>query len=104
MGLYFFVNATLGIGGGAPALIPVHGFVQFGSNFNHALLTWRQLDRQMILQFMTGAVIGAVIASFTVVQWPLTWIHIAVSEWLPLILLMITLLALRLLWQGVGSF
>ncbi len=85
------LTATLGIGGGAlllavmaqmmpvAALIPVHGLVQFGSNFNRALLTWRHIDRVLITQFMIGAVIGALIASMIVVQLPLTMIQIAVG-------------------------
>ena len=90
-GFTSLLTATLGIGGGAlllavmaqimplSALIPVHGFVQFGSNFNRALLTWRHIDRPLIVQFMAGAVVGAVIASFVIVQLPLTWIQLAVG-------------------------
>ena len=85
------ITATLGIGGGAlllavmaqimplAALIPVHGLVQFGSNVNRALLTWSHVDRALVVQFMLGALVGAFIASFIVVQLPLTAIQIAIG-------------------------
>lgn len=88
------ITATLGIGGGAlllvimaqiiplTALIPVHGLVQFGSNVNRALFTWQHIDKAWVIQFMLGALAGAFIASFVVVQLPLTFIQMAVGAFI----------------------
>ncbi len=85
------VTATLGIGGGVlliavmaqilpvAALIPVHGLVQFGSNANRALLTHKHIDRPWVKLFFIGSLIGAVIASFVVVQLPLVAIQLSVG-------------------------
>ena len=85
------ITATLGIGGGMlllavmasflpiSALIPVHGLVQLGSNSNRALMTFRYIDWRMLYLFSIGAVAGAGIATFIVVQLPLVVIQIAVA-------------------------
>lgn len=85
------ITATLGIGGGMlllavmagtvplSALIPVHGLVQLGSNANRALMTWRYIDWRLLRYFSLGAVVGATLASFVVVQLPLVFIQIAVA-------------------------
>jgi uncharacterized protein len=85
------VTASLGIGGGALliaamaqiippiALIPVHGFVQFGSNANRALMTYQHIDTQWVRRFLLGALIGAVLASFVVVQLPLVLIQLSIG-------------------------
>ncbi|WP_411272225.1 sulfite exporter TauE/SafE family protein [Alteromonas sp. CYL-A6] len=85
------ITATLGIGGGMlllavmagsmplSALIPVHGLVQLGSNANRALMTWRHIDWTLLRFFSVGAVVGAVMASFIVVQLPLVLIQVAVA-------------------------
>lgn len=85
------LTATLGIGGGVlllavmagsipiGALIPVHGLVQLGSNGNRALMTFRYIDFAMLKFFSIGAFIGAIAASFIVVQLPLVLIQFAVA-------------------------
>lgn len=85
------ITATLGIGGGAlliaamaqlipvAALIPVHGLVQFGSNANRALMTWRHIDRVWVWRFTLGALVGALLASLIVVQLPLVLIQLSVG-------------------------
>lgn len=90
-GFTSFMTATLGIGGGmlllavmasvlpVAALIPVHGLVQLGSNANRAMMTWRYVDAVMLKYFCLGAVVGAVVASFVVVQLPLMFIQLAVA-------------------------
>lgn len=86
-----FVTAAMGIGGGVMllavmatilpplALIPVHGLVQFGSNANRALMTWRHIHWPMVLRFSGGAVLGALIASQVLIQLPVDWIQRAVA-------------------------
>ena len=85
------ITATFGIGGGVlliavmagslpvSALIPVHGLVQLGSNGNRALMTFRYVDWSMVKFFSFGALLGAVLATFIVVQLPLVVIQFAVA-------------------------
>ena len=85
------ITATFGIGGGVlliavmagslpvSALIPVHGLVQLGSNGNRALMTFRYIDWSMVKFFSFGALLGAVVATFIVVQLPLVVIQFAVA-------------------------
>ena len=86
-----FITAAMGIGGGVMllavmasilpplALIPVHGLVQFGSNANRALMTYRHTYWPMVLRFSAGALLGAMIASQVLVQLPVDWIQRAVA-------------------------
>ncbi|WP_394222382.1 sulfite exporter TauE/SafE family protein [Alteromonas gracilis] len=88
------LTATLGIGGGVlllalmagllpvEALIPVHGLVQLGSNGNRALMTAKYIDWTMLRWFSIGAVLGAVLASFIVIQLPLVFIQFAVAAFI----------------------
>ncbi|WP_232364457.1 sulfite exporter TauE/SafE family protein [Salinimonas lutimaris] len=90
-GLTALMTATLGAGGGVlllavmasvlpvSALIPVHGLVQLGANANRAALTFSHLDRPMFSYFSLGAVAGAVLASFLVIQLPLDIIQCTVA-------------------------
>ena len=88
------MTATVGIGGGVlllaimagslpvAALIPVHGLIQLGSNGNRAVMTLKHIDRNMLKFFALGAVIGAFLASFVVVQLPLVFIQFAVAAFI----------------------
>lgn len=88
------MTATLGIGGGVlllavmagsvpvSALIPVYGLVQLGSNGNRALMTAKHIDWRMLTYFSLGAVVGAFLASFIVVQLPLVIIQFAVAAFI----------------------
>jgi len=88
------MTATLGIGGGVlllavmagsmpiASLIPVHGLVQLGSNGNRALMTFRHIDWAMLRFFALGALLGAIAASFIVVQLPLVVIQFAVAAFI----------------------
>ncbi|WP_372597665.1 sulfite exporter TauE/SafE family protein [Amphritea sp.] len=85
------LTAAMGIGGGVlllavmativppAALIPVHGLVQLGSNGNRALLTREYIDWSLLRLFFGGALIGAVIAYFVVVQLPVELIQLSVA-------------------------
>ncbi|MDO6693861.1 sulfite exporter TauE/SafE family protein [Aliiglaciecola sp. 3_MG-2023] len=82
-GFSSFVTAGFGAGGGVflllvmaavmpiSAVIPIHGLVQLGSNANRAILTFRHLDKNMLLYFGMGAILGALSASLVVTQLPL---------------------------------
>lgn len=85
------LTAAMGIGGGvlllavmatvvpAAALIPVHGLVQLGSNGNRAILTREHIDWSLVRLFTAGAVIGALIAFFVVVQLSVEVIQLCVA-------------------------
>ena len=85
------MTAAVGIGGGVlllaimaqmipvQALIPVHGLVQLGSNGNRAYMTRQHIDWQMSRLFILGAILGAVISVWIVVQLPLDMIRLCVA-------------------------
>ena len=93
-GLTSLITAAMGIGGGVlllaimativpvTALIPVHGLVQLGSNGNRAWMTRQHTDWALVKRFILGAVLGALIASFIVVQLPLNWIQFSVAAFI----------------------
>jgi len=77
-----FITAAAGIGGGAvllavmaivmpaAAIIPIHGAVQIGSNIGRTMLLRSHIQRQILLPFIAGSLIGAGIGGLTVVQLP----------------------------------
>ncbi|SIS42772.1 sulfite exporter TauE/SafE family protein [Neptunomonas antarctica] len=85
------MTAAVGIGGGVlllavmaqmipvQALIPVHGLVQLGSNGNRAYMTRQHIDWKMSRLFILGALSGAVISAWIVVQLPLDIIRLTVA-------------------------
>lgn len=90
-GVTSLLTAVAGIGGGVlllavmaqsvpvAALIPVHGLVQLGSNGNRAVMTRAHADWRIIRLFCFGALIGALLAGFLVVQLPLEVITLSVG-------------------------
>jgi uncharacterized membrane protein YfcA len=74
-----FITAAFGIGGGlvmlaslasllpAPAIIPVHGLVQLGSNGGRAAMLWKYFPAGLLLPFSIGAAIGVAIGGSVVV-------------------------------------
>lgn len=77
-----FITAAFGIGGGLlmlavlatilppPALIPVHGFVQLGSNVSRASLLTRFIHGQALLRFGLGTAMGAALGGVIAVDLP----------------------------------
>lgn len=77
-----FVTAAFGIGGGiiliailavllpAPALIPVHGAVQFGSNAGRTLIMLKYVRWSTVFAFTAGSIIGAGVGGAIFVQIP----------------------------------
>lgn len=86
-----FLTAAAGIGGGvallavmavlmpAPALIPVHGVVQLGSNTARTLIMLRDVRTSVLLPFLAGSLVGAGIGGLTVVQLPPAVLKIGVA-------------------------
>ena len=76
------MTAALGIGGGVlllavmaslvppAALIPVHGVVQFGSNFGRAAILLRRVALPVLPPFLAGAVLGAAVGGSVAVTLP----------------------------------
>lgn len=76
------IAAAMGLGGGTlmlvtmalflpPAvLIPVHGVVQFGSNFGRTVLMVRDVLSSIIPVFLIGTILGAVIGGHLVINLP----------------------------------
>ncbi len=95
------ISAALGLGGGVvliavmglglplPALVPVHGVVQLGSNAGRALLQWRHATRWILLWFGAGSVIGTLVAGWLTLDLPETvWrlglgLFILMISWMP---------------------
>lgn len=75
-----FITAAFGIGGGAvmlavlatllpaPAIIPVHGLVQLGSNVGRAAILLKHLHLGVVGPFLIGALIGVALGGTFVVQ------------------------------------
>ena len=84
-----FIAAALGLGGGVlvlatmavilppTVLIPVHGIVQFGSNFGRALLLLRHALFAVVPAFVIGAIIGAGIGANVIFALP-KWLLLAI--------------------------
>lgn len=76
------ITAAFGIGGGmvllaglgfflpVPALVPIHGLVQVGSNGGRALLLARSVDGRSLAWFLPGAAVGALLGGLVVVDLP----------------------------------
>jgi uncharacterized membrane protein YfcA len=85
------VAAMWGLGGGAlvlavmalyfhPAvMIPIHGVVQFGSNFGRAMIMSREVLWRLVPAFMAGTILGALIGAKTVMALPVPVLQIVVA-------------------------
>ncbi|WJG08445.1 sulfite exporter TauE/SafE family protein [Aliiglaciecola sp. LCG003] len=90
-GMTSFFTAAFGAGGGLMLLvvlasimpmsvvIPVHGLVQLGSNANRAAMTFRYIDRAMLIFFSIGGLGGALSSWFFVADFPHDLSKIAVG-------------------------
>jgi uncharacterized membrane protein YfcA len=86
-----FITIAFGIGGGAvmlavlatllpaPAIIPVHGLVQLGSNAGRSAIMLRYMRFDLLGPFALGAVIGVVLGGSLVVQLEAGWIQMGVG-------------------------
>lgn len=78
-GLTSLFTASFGAGGGVMLLgvmaqvlpptiiIPMHGVVQLGSNAGRAAMSWRHIDWPLMLSFLPGAIVGALIGQYVLV-------------------------------------
>ena len=89
-----FLTAAFGIGGGTAllallalllppaALIPIHSFVQFGSNVGRLLLMIFDVNWKPFIPFCIGTIIGCGIAGVFVIQLPPFVIQLAVGSFI----------------------
>ena len=76
------ISAGLGIGGGitfltvlasiapAPAIIPIHGVVQLGSNVSRASVQRKYINWSITVYFVLGSIVGVVIGGSVALQLP----------------------------------
>ncbi|WP_207951640.1 TSUP family transporter [Pseudomaricurvus alcaniphilus] len=85
------ITASIGAGGGvltiialslclpAAAIIPVHGFIQLGSNGGRCLMTLAEVDRRCLAWFVPGVLLGAGLATVLLVQLPAAVWQLAIA-------------------------
>ncbi len=88
------LTASLGIGGGmlmlaaiaqllpTPAVIPVHGVVQLGSNTGRAIVMFKDVHWQYVLWFSLGSLLGALIGGQIVVSLPISVLQIGLGSFI----------------------
>lgn len=114
-----FISGALGIGGGVlvlsvlalflppPALIPVHGLIQLGSNASRVLLMVKYLKRSVFIPFLIGSVFGVALGSLIVINLPPGVLLIGVGLfvlWSVLIAPSIIRLGSPMVAGGISSF
>lgn len=90
-GLTSALTAAVGAGGGVlllavlaltlptSAIIPVHGLVQFGSNFIRALMLFKHIQWQLFAVFVPGVMLGAYLASLFLIALPLNILQLSIA-------------------------
>lgn len=90
-GITSAITASIGVGGGVlllavmaltlppAAIIPLHGMVQFGSNFNRAVMTLKCIDWKLLAAFTPGAILGAGLASLFLVELPMQFLQLTIA-------------------------
>ncbi len=85
------LTAALSIGGGtlmiavlslvlpAPIIVPLHGMIQLGSNGGRVVLLRRNVSWPVFVPISIGIIIGAVFASFLVMDVPANLLRIAIA-------------------------
>ncbi|MGM0526287.1 MAG: sulfite exporter TauE/SafE family protein [Pseudomonadota bacterium] len=88
------LTAVAGAGGGAvliailalllpgPAIIPVHGAVQMGSNIGRTALAWKHIDWPTVAWFVPFGLIGTLLGSLLLVQLPATLLQLSIALFL----------------------
>ena len=86
-----FISATAGIGGGLAMLaflsailppmylIPIHGIIQFGSNFFRASISFKEINKQAVIPFVAGCLIGSTIGGFIFTNLPTNYLKFGIA-------------------------
>lgn len=61
------------------AIIPVHGMVQLGSNFNRALMLLKHIDWRLFFAFLPGVLLGAFLAHLFLTDLPLNLLQLCIA-------------------------
>lgn len=83
-----FLTAAVGLGGGTimlaviaqvlpvKAIIPIHAVVQLGSNFGRAAVLYRSVNMPLVLWFLLGSLVGALLGGKIVFDLPTNGLQI----------------------------
>ena len=86
-----FISAAAGIGGGLMMLaflsallppiylVPIHGIIQFGSNFFRAFLSFKEINRQAVIPFVLGCLIGSTTGGFIFTNLPTNYLKFGIA-------------------------
>ena len=89
-----WINSAMGIGGSAllimsmaqimppAAVIPVHGMVQLGANSSRFMFIWREVDYKRLLAIIPGILLGALMASWLLVQLPAGVLELLIASFM----------------------
>jgi len=86
-----FISAAAGIGGGLMMLaflsallppiylVPIHGIIQFGSNFFKASLSFKEINKEAVIPFMAGCLIGSTMGGFIFTNLPTNYLKFGIA-------------------------
>ena len=86
-----FISAAAGIGGGLMMLaflsallppmylVPIHGIIQFGSNFFRATLSYKEISKGAIIPFVLGCLIGSTTGGFIFINLPTNFLKFGIA-------------------------
>jgi uncharacterized membrane protein YfcA len=86
-----FISAAAGIGGGLMMLaflsallppmylVPIHGIIQFGSNFFRATLSYKEISKGAIIPFVLGCLIGSTTGGFIFTNLPTNFLKFGIA-------------------------
>ncbi len=63
-------------------IIPLHGFIQLGSNGGRAIMSWKHIDWNLISMFAPGVVAGAAIGFFVLVSIPPEMMYLSIAAFI----------------------
>ena len=88
------VSAAFGLGGGAvllavlanllpaAAIIPVHGVVQVGSNLGRAAVLFTHIDRNVLVPFALGSLVGVALGGLVAVRLPPAVLQVGIGTFI----------------------
>jgi len=86
-----FISAAAGIGGGLMMLaflsallppmylVPIHGIIQFGSNFFRATLSYKEINKSSIIPFVLGCLFGSTMGGFIFTNLPTNFLKFGIA-------------------------
>ena len=86
-----FISAAAGIGGGLTMLaflsailppmylVPIHGIIQFGSNFGRATLSLREIKTNVIIPFVIGCTLGSTVGGYIFSYLPTNYLKFGIA-------------------------